>query len=108
MDIKLILKKNKNLSDKSINHHFSNINDILFFNKKEIDFLYTAPYEVENYLKTNYSNPLTFKTKLSSIVCLLKCLDSTGEIVRAIFIYNNLINGLMFFIKNKYQNIKIY
>ena len=90
MDIKSILKKNLKLSDKSINHHFSNIKDILFFNKKEIDFLYTTPYEVETYLKTNYNNPLTFKTKLASIVTLLKCLDSTGEIVRAIFIYNTL------------------
>jgi hypothetical protein len=108
MDIKQILKQNKNLSEKSINHHFSNVNDILYFNKKEINFLYTNPHEVENYLKTNYNNPLTFKTKLASVVCLLKCMDSTGDIVRAIFIYNHIINGLLFFIKNSYQNIKIY
>ena len=102
MNIHDLLSKKYNLSKLSLKNYELNTTSILKgLNKTDASFFYLEPAQIILYLNTTYTSPNTIKTKIASVIVLLRCMDKSDKVDNAINTYSDEIIKLTEKIKSE-------
>jgi hypothetical protein len=102
MDIHDLLSKKEKLSKLSLKNYELNTKGILNgLNKIDANYFYLEPAHIISYLNTAYTSPNTIKTKIASVIVLLRCMDKSDKVGNAINVYSEEIVKLTEKIKNE-------
>ena len=95
---KIISDKKSDLSPLSIKTYANSVHKVLeLLKSKNLGDLFSKPQELVSVLSTHYDKPNTRKTKLASVVVLLRCLSTEKTkkaIDAALAVYGKVIEGL--------------